>query len=76
MASKLNCKVPLALNVRSIELNIFFFFFVAQDETFLKLVMALHENAYFLRKMSFFKKNINMIKNPKKNRENFFFTFS
>jgi hypothetical protein len=40
-------KVPLALNVRSIELNIFFF--VAKDETFLKLVTALYENAYFLR---------------------------
>jgi hypothetical protein len=67
--------VPLALNVRSIELNIFFFF-VAQDETFLKLVMALHENAHFLRKMSFFKKNLNMIKIPKKGREKKISTFS
>ena len=34
--------VYLALNVRSIVLNLFF---VTSDETFLKLVMALNENA-------------------------------
>jgi hypothetical protein len=65
--------VPLALNVRCIELNIFFF--VAWDETFLKLDTALNENAQFLRKIDFFKKNINMDKNPEKRQKNFFSTF-
>ncbi len=65
--------MPLALNVRCIELNIFFF--VAWDETFLKLDTALNENAQFLRKIDFFKKNINMDKNPEKRQKNFFSTF-